>query len=246
MSGGKKRGRGKKKTPQKKAVERAAAREKAKLAIPEPPKPGPFTVEMVPLVIQAVADGWTAREIAGALFVDADDLKTWLAIYDATRQKLTPIGSGEIVPSGFSPIEEVRRIAARETTPTSTKLAALKLLLQQSDATTRIDWTAIRAEDIPPEYRPYLAGILAEEITGDVDDEFLDAGQAERDLFMIIGVLMDSSAEAQEMLDEYRIFVESLRVKAKERQARRRLRAPTIRYAASYHGPFIDVDGGLE
>ena len=208
---------------------------KTALAVRELPEPGPMTAGKMTLAVQMVREGWSAKEISDHLFVKRDEVEVWLSIYEATRIELTPkVGAGE-APAAFSPIDNVREIAASKLVPSSTRLRACQILMQESDQRMKVDWAGLRIEDIPAEFRNYLAGRLAEYITTEgVDDEFLGGTQAERDLFGIVGVLVDSNSDAQELLDRYRKFVDDLRAEAKRRQNSRKLRSPAPRYAAEW------------
>lgn len=217
MSEPKKRGRGK------------GAKNKLKVR-----EPGPLAAPQVQHAIACAREGWTAEEIAAALRVRLIDVQVWLAIFEETRKRALPLGDVK-VPTSFSPLETVRQIAASEVVPSSVRLQACKVLLQQSDAKMRVDWAAMRIDDIPQDQRAYLAGMLIEHVKVDgVDEEFIDAGQAERDLFMIVGVLVDDQVVAIELLNRHRQHLEDLRAEAKRRKMKRRLEAPTVRFAAEY------------
>lgn len=220
--------KGKKKRAKKAAETTALASRKA-------PEPGPMTASKMRQAVQMVREGWSEKEIGDHLYVKAEEIAIWMSIYESTRIELMPkLGDGGI-PEVFSPIDQVRSIAASAVVPANVRLTACKFLMQESDARIRVDWAGLRIEDIPEEYRSFLAGRLAEHITTEgVDDEFLKGTQAERDLFRIVGVLVDSNADAQELLDRYRRFVDELRNEAKLRQRRRKLRSPTPRYAAEW------------
>ena len=195
------------------------------------PEPSPLRIQSIDLLVACAREGWSAEEIAAATRIRIDDVQMWLAIYRETARVAMP----EEVPAGFSPIEKVRKIAASEVVPASVQLAACKLLLQEHDTKMRVDWAAVRVEDIPPEQRPYLAGMLVEHLNTDgVDREFIDAGQPERDLFMVVGVLVDDPMTAIELLNTHRQHLEDLRAEAKRRKVKRRLEAPTVRFAATF------------
>lgn len=199
-----------------------------------PPQRGPMTVMKIHTAIQCYREGWKPEDISAALEVTLSDVRIWLAIFNETARTVTAI-THTTIPEGFQPIERIRQIACNELVPASVQLAALRTLLQENEQRALIDWTAVKIEDIPDFARAHLAGLLADAVvTGEVDPEFKGAGAAERELFMVVGVLVEDAAVAQELLDRHRREVDALRQEAMRRRARRRLTAPTVRMAAEY------------
>lgn len=218
------RGRKKKAAAKPKEAEQAVAKR-------APPEPGPMTASAMTKAVQMVREGWSEREIAGHLFVRREEVAIFLSIYEQLRLELSP---SETSPAVFSPTDQIREIAADKFVPANVRLAACKALIRESDAQMRIDWPGLRIEDIPETYRPYLAGKLAEYIATEADEEFVEGSQAQRDLFAIVGVLVDSTPDARGLLDRYRRFVDDLRAEAKILQRKNRLQAPTPRYMAEW------------
>lgn len=201
------------------------------VAIREVPASRRLGLDDIPMLVSCAREGWSPEEIAASLQIDLGDVRMWSTTFAETRRIALP----EKVPDNFSAIEKVREIAASSVVPSSVQLHACKLLLMQSDTKMRVDWSAVKIDDIPPEQRGYLAGMLVEhlEVEG-VDREFLDAGQAERDLFMVVGVLVDDSIVAIDLLNKHRLHLDALRAEAQRRKTKRRLEAPTVRFAAEF------------
>lgn len=201
------------------------------MAVREVPASRRLGLDDIPMLVSCAREGWSPEEIAASLQIDLGDVRMWSTLFTETGRVVAP---GK-VPDDFSPIEKVREIAASSVVPSSVQLHACKLLLMQSDTKMRVDWSAVKIDDIPPEQRGYIAGMLVEhlEVEG-VDREFLDAGQAERDLFMVVGVLVDDSIVAIDLLNKHRLHLDALRAEAQRRKTKRRLEAPTVRFAAEF------------
>ena len=179
--------------------------------------------------------GWTAEDIARSLAIDLDDVRIWMLTLAETQRVAVPVGE-TVVPDDFSPVRLLRQIAASEVTPASVRVRACGMLLQDAEARARIDWMAVKVEDIPPDARPALAGALAADVVagGRVSHDFSGASPAQQQLFLAVGVLVDDAFLAEELLVRFRGFAELIRAEAIRRSARRRLTAPTIRHAAEF------------
>lgn len=200
----------------------------------------------VPEAVRRAAAGWTAEDIAKGMAIDVDDVRVWMLTLAETQRVVVPVGD-TVVPDDFSPVRLLRQIAASEVTPPSVRVRACGMLLQDAEARARIDWMAVKVDDIPPDARPALAGALAADVVagGRVSHDFAGASPSQQQLFLMVGVLVDDHVLAEELVMRLRGFMELVRSEAIRRSARRRLTAPTIRHAAEFkpgnHTP-IDVE----
>lgn len=113
--------------------------------------------------VRRAAAGWTAEDIARSMSIDLDDVRVWMLTLAETQRVVVPVAETP-VPDDFSPVRLLRQLAASEVTPPSVRVRACGMLLQDAEARARIDWMAVKVDDIPPEARPALAGALAADV----------------------------------------------------------------------------------
>lgn len=185
--------------------------------------------------VRRAAAGWMAEDIAKGMSIDLDDVRVWMLTLAETQRVVVPVAETP-VPDDFSPVRLLRQLAASEVTPPSVRVRACGMLLQDAEARARIDWMAVKVDDIPPDARPALAGALAADVVAGprVSHDFAGASPSQQQLFLMVGVLVDDQVLAEELLGRLRGFMELVRSEAIRRAARRRLTAPTIRHAAEF------------
>ncbi len=123
----------------------------------------------------------------------------------------------EVNHEAFDPVRALVQLAHVPGCPENTILGVLRELVRLRKERAKIAWDAVTLADIPEEYRPRLAGTLAEwlevsELPPEVQDH-----AAVREVYELTGVALPRAADADAFMVRWEAVLEDMRMDAEAR-----------------------------
>jgi len=134
----------------------------------------------------------------------------------------------EVDETAFNPIKALVQLAHVPNCPEHTILGVLRELIRLRKERAKIAWDTVKLDDIPVEYRPRLAGQLAEwlevaELPVEVQEH-----EVVREVYELTGVALPKPAEAEAFLLRWEQTLEDMRTDAEARTVAEKARGVLV------------------